>query len=81
MLKLWNKDRVKAAAEVLQVKFFPIKLFRQLMILLTVIFLLSFQSVSSKVLDALDNRPVSVRLKGLVKFPPHLTFDNRFTIL
>ncbi|XP_022849273.1 uncharacterized protein LOC111371486 isoform X1 [Olea europaea var. sylvestris] len=40
MLKLWNKDRVKAAAEVLQ-------------------------SVSSKVLDALDNRPVSVRLKGL----------------
>ncbi|KAL2516214.1 putative eukaryotic LigT [Forsythia ovata] len=40
MLKLWNKDRVKAAAEVLQ-------------------------TVSSKVLDALDNRPVSVRLKGL----------------
>lgn len=40
MLKLWNKDRVKAAAEVLQ-------------------------SVSSKVLDALDNRPVSIRLKGL----------------
>ncbi|KAL2493126.1 putative eukaryotic LigT [Abeliophyllum distichum] len=40
MLKLWNKDRVKAAAEVLQ-------------------------TVSSKVLDALDNRPISVRLKGL----------------
>ncbi|XP_075666537.1 uncharacterized protein LOC142636271 isoform X2 [Castanea sativa] len=40
MLKLWNKDRVSAAAEVLQ-------------------------SISSKVMDALDNRPVSIRLKGL----------------
>ncbi|KAI3455458.1 hypothetical protein Pfo_012121 [Paulownia fortunei] len=40
MLKLWNKDRVKTAAEVLQ-------------------------SVSSKVLDALENRPVLIRLKGL----------------
>ncbi|KAM7475984.1 hypothetical protein LguiB_023227 [Lonicera macranthoides] len=41
MLKLWNKDRVNAAAEVLQ-------------------------SVSSKVMAALDNRPVSIRLKGLM---------------
>ncbi|XP_062154994.1 uncharacterized protein LOC133863038 isoform X2 [Alnus glutinosa] len=40
MLKLWNKDRVNAAAEVLQ-------------------------SISSKVMDALDNRPLSIRLKGL----------------
>ncbi|GAB4842261.1 hypothetical protein Ancab_012230 [Ancistrocladus abbreviatus] len=40
MLKLWNKERVHAAAEVLQ-------------------------SVSSKVIDALDGRPVFVRLKGL----------------
>ncbi|XAR67695.1 hypothetical protein NMG60_11002567 [Bertholletia excelsa] len=40
MLKLWNKDRVCAASEVLQ-------------------------SVSSKVLEALDNKPVFVRLKGL----------------
>jgi activating signal cointegrator complex subunit 1 len=40
MLKLWNKDLVDAAAEVLQ-------------------------NVSSKVMDALDNRPVSIRLKGL----------------
>ncbi|KAL0010375.1 hypothetical protein SO802_005483 [Lithocarpus litseifolius] len=40
MLKLWNKDRVSAAAEVLQ-------------------------SISSKVMDALDNQPVSIRLKGL----------------
>ncbi|KAJ4959602.1 hypothetical protein NE237_026713 [Protea cynaroides] len=40
MLKLWNKDRVAAATEVLQ-------------------------RVSPKVLDALDGRPVSVRLKGL----------------
>ncbi|GLT53345.1 hypothetical protein SLA2020_266230 [Shorea laevis] len=40
MLKLWNKDRVNAAAEVLQ-------------------------SISSKVMEALDNRPVSIRLKGL----------------
>ncbi|KAL0319276.1 UNVERIFIED_CONTAM: hypothetical protein Sangu_2083800 [Sesamum angustifolium] len=40
MLKLWNKERVKAAAEVLQ-------------------------SVSSKVVEALENRPVSIRLKGL----------------
>ncbi|KAK7261789.1 hypothetical protein RIF29_28109 [Crotalaria pallida] len=40
MLKLWNKDRVKTATEVLQ-------------------------SISSKVLEALDNRPLSVRLKGL----------------
>ncbi|KAK6125074.1 hypothetical protein DH2020_041190 [Rehmannia glutinosa] len=40
MLKLWNKDRVKTAAEVLQ-------------------------SVSPKVMDALENRPVLIRLKGL----------------
>ncbi|XP_059639976.1 uncharacterized protein LOC132282344 [Cornus florida] len=40
MLKLWNKDRVNAAAEVLQ-------------------------SVSSRVMDALDNRPVFIKLKGL----------------
>ncbi|RZC90525.1 hypothetical protein C5167_029656 [Papaver somniferum] len=40
MLKLWNKERVAAAAEVLQ-------------------------RVSSKVIDALDNRPLSIRLKGL----------------
>ncbi|XP_019448167.1 PREDICTED: uncharacterized protein LOC109351224 isoform X3 [Lupinus angustifolius] len=40
MLKLWNKDRVKTASEVLQ-------------------------SISSKVLEALDNRPLSIRLKGL----------------
>ncbi|KAI4329224.1 hypothetical protein L6164_021511 [Bauhinia variegata] len=40
MLKLWNKDRVTAATEVLQ-------------------------SISCKVMEALDNRPVSVRLKGL----------------
>ncbi|XP_010318547.1 uncharacterized protein [Solanum lycopersicum] len=40
MLKLWNKDRVEAAAEVLR-------------------------SVSPKVIDALESRPVSIRLKGL----------------
>lgn len=40
MLKLWNKERVNTAAEVLK-------------------------SISSKVLDALDNRPIFVRLKGL----------------
>ncbi|XP_057773082.1 uncharacterized protein LOC130992461 isoform X2 [Salvia miltiorrhiza] len=40
MLKLWNKERVKTATEVLQ-------------------------SVSSKVMDALENRPVLIRLKGL----------------
>ncbi|KAI5413923.1 uncharacterized protein LOC127087459 isoform X1 [Lathyrus oleraceus] len=40
MLKLWNKDRVKTATEVLQ-------------------------SISSKVMEALDNRPVSIGLKGL----------------
>lgn len=40
MLKLWNKERVHAATEVLQ-------------------------SVSSKVMEALDNRPLSLRLKGL----------------
>ncbi|KAI3845651.1 hypothetical protein MKX03_006631 [Papaver bracteatum] len=40
MLKLWNKERIAAAAEVLQ-------------------------RVSSKVIDALDNRPLSIRLKGL----------------
>ncbi|XP_057725691.1 uncharacterized protein LOC130941271 [Arachis stenosperma] len=40
MLKLWNKDRVKRATEVLQ-------------------------SISSKIMDALDNRPLSIRLKGL----------------
>ncbi|MCD7453416.1 hypothetical protein HAX54_020832 [Datura stramonium] len=40
MLKLWNKDRIEAAAEVLR-------------------------SVSPKVIDALENRPVSIRLKGL----------------
>lgn len=40
MLKLWNKDRVAAAGEVLQ-------------------------SVASRVNEALDNRPVSIRLQGL----------------
>ncbi|KAL2332346.1 hypothetical protein Fmac_019927 [Flemingia macrophylla] len=40
MLKLWNKDRVKTATEVMQ-------------------------SLSSKVLEALDNQPISIRLKGL----------------
>ncbi|XP_039125192.1 LOW QUALITY PROTEIN: uncharacterized protein LOC120261383 [Dioscorea cayenensis subsp. rotundata] len=40
MLKLWNKERIAAATEVLQ-------------------------NISSKVYDALENRPVSVRLKGL----------------
>ncbi|KAI3935005.1 hypothetical protein MKW98_009924 [Papaver atlanticum] len=40
MLKLWNKERIAAAAEVLQ-------------------------RVSSKVIDALNNRPLSIRLKGL----------------
>ncbi|KAK3002387.1 hypothetical protein RJ639_021049, partial [Escallonia herrerae] len=40
MLKLWNKERVDIAADVLR-------------------------SVSSKVMDALDNRPISISLKGL----------------
>ncbi|XVF74549.1 hypothetical protein PTKIN_Ptkin13bG0118800 [Pterospermum kingtungense] len=40
MLKLWNKERLNLAAEVLK-------------------------SISSKVMDALDNRPLFVRLKGL----------------
>ncbi|KAK6912035.1 Protein kinase A anchor protein, nuclear localization signal domain [Dillenia turbinata] len=40
MLKLWNKERIDRAAQVLQ-------------------------SISSKVMDALENRPVSIRLKGL----------------
>ncbi|KAM7254556.1 hypothetical protein ACFE04_003936 [Oxalis oulophora] len=40
MLKLWNKDRVNTATEVLK-------------------------SISTKVRDALDNRPVFVKLKGL----------------
>ncbi|CAI8611914.1 unnamed protein product [Vicia faba] len=40
MLKLWNKDRVKIATEVLQ-------------------------SISSKVMEALDDRPISIGLKGL----------------
>ncbi|KAK3027069.1 hypothetical protein RJ639_040901 [Escallonia herrerae] len=44
MLKLWNKERVDIAADVLRVK---------------------FKSVSSKVMDALDNRPISIRLKGM----------------
>ncbi|KAI3977514.1 hypothetical protein MKX01_000427 [Papaver californicum] len=40
MLKLWNKERIAVAAEVLQ-------------------------RVSSKVIDALDNSPLFIRLKGL----------------
>ncbi|XWS18978.1 hypothetical protein CRYUN_Cryun32bG0091200 [Craigia yunnanensis] len=40
MLKLWNKERLNLAAEVLK-------------------------SISSKVMDALDNRPLFIRLKGL----------------
>ncbi|MQL91999.1 hypothetical protein Taro_024625 [Colocasia esculenta] len=40
MLKLWNKERVAAATEVLQ-------------------------NVHHKVLEALENRPISIRLKGL----------------
>ncbi|XP_074572067.1 uncharacterized protein LOC141828524 isoform X2 [Curcuma longa] len=41
MLKLWNKERIAMATEVLQ-------------------------KISSKVLDALENQPVSVRLRGLM---------------
>ncbi|KAG8382940.1 hypothetical protein BUALT_Bualt05G0132100 [Buddleja alternifolia] len=40
MLRLWNRERVKAATEVLQ-------------------------TVSSEVIEALENRPVKIRLKGL----------------
>ncbi|XP_024015729.1 uncharacterized protein LOC18024384 isoform X2 [Eutrema salsugineum] len=40
MLKLWNKDRVEAARDVLK-------------------------SISPSVMDALDNRPLFIRLKGL----------------
>ncbi|KAL9323115.1 hypothetical protein ACSQ67_011168 [Phaseolus vulgaris] len=40
MLKLWNKERIKKASEVLH-------------------------SISSKVMETLDNRPLSIRLKGL----------------
>lgn len=40
MLKLWNKERVDAASEVLR-------------------------GISSKIMDALDNRPVLIRLNGL----------------
>ncbi|KAK4367561.1 hypothetical protein RND71_011353 [Anisodus tanguticus] len=40
MLKLWNKDRLEAASEVMR-------------------------SISPKVIDALERRPVSIRLKGL----------------
>ncbi|KAJ4794483.1 Activating signal cointegrator 1 complex subunit 1 [Rhynchospora pubera] len=40
MLKLWNKDRVATASDVLQ-------------------------RISSKVMDALENRPISIQLKGL----------------
>ncbi|XP_077218551.1 uncharacterized protein LOC143852815 isoform X2 [Tasmannia lanceolata] len=40
MLKLWNKERIAKAAEVLQ-------------------------RISSKVMDALESRPISVRLRGL----------------
>ncbi|KAJ4831720.1 hypothetical protein Tsubulata_038269 [Turnera subulata] len=47
MLKLWNKERVTAASEVLK-------------------------SVSSKLSDALDNQPISIRLKGLL----HATVMN-----
>ncbi|KAF3328747.1 activating signal cointegrator 1 complex subunit 1 isoform X2 [Carex littledalei] len=40
MLKLWNKDRVATASDILQ-------------------------RISSKVMDALENRPISIKLKGL----------------
>ncbi|KAG2315767.1 hypothetical protein Bca52824_018889 [Brassica carinata] len=40
MLKLWNKDRISAASDVLK-------------------------SISPSVMDALDNRPLFIRLKGL----------------
>ncbi|XP_078174630.1 uncharacterized protein LOC144568232 isoform X3 [Carex rostrata] len=40
MLKLWNKDRVATASDILQ-------------------------RISSKVMDALENRPISIQLKGL----------------
>ncbi|OMO54027.1 hypothetical protein CCACVL1_28116 [Corchorus capsularis] len=40
MLKLWNKERVNLAADILK-------------------------SISSQVMDALDNRPLFIRLKGL----------------
>lgn len=69
MLKLWNKERVNLAAEVLKVN--SLKSYNQLDIgrfwhFLLNNLLLFYQSISSKVMDALDNRPIFVRLKGLV---------------
>ena len=69
MLKLWNKERLNLAAEVLKVN--SLESDHQLEIgrfwhYLMYGVLFSTQSISSKVMDALDNRPLFVRLKGLV---------------
>lgn len=67
MLKLWNKERLATATEVLQVNIYCCKyrLARHRTIIIVTFFV---QSISSKVKDALDGQPVFIRLKGLVRF-------------
>lgn len=70
MLKLWNKERVALASEVLQARTF---LLNHGYVGYTFVFsilnhLIFNQSISSKVIDALDNRPIFITLKGLVRF-------------
>lgn len=67
MLKLWNKDRVNAATEVLKVIFSSIRYLLVNSNILSSLMFCLFQSISSRVMDALDNRPVFVRLKGVVR--------------
>lgn len=66
MLKLYNKDLVDAAANVLQASFFPSKRTGRHGMLLSNMIHVFNQSLSSKVMHALDGQPVAVRLKGLV---------------
>uniref|UniRef100_M0ZM10 Nucleic acid binding protein n=1 Tax=Solanum tuberosum TaxID=4113 RepID=M0ZM10_SOLTU len=55
MLKLWNTDRIEAAADVLR-------------------------RVSPKVMDALERRPVYIRLKGLECMPDRGTPPKAYVV-
>lgn len=66
MLKLYNKDLVDSAANVLQASVLPLKMYWETCHSLSNMFYVFNQSLPTKIMHALDGQPVSVRLKGLV---------------
>ena len=76
MLRLVNKEAVDAAQDILKVELVSCELrdivcifYRiGMMIEVFIFFFLKIRSISASVMYALDNRPVFIRLKGLVRW-------------